>query len=245
MICREPKSLQAVLYLLTDDLLIGQEQGYRAIDMSRALGTPGRQFYCKVCLLFCVGDYPAQAVLSGFKHKGHAFCHWCEAHSVALSGVKRENCLFRTARQLPAGHEGRLATGDWAGEDDEAPAARTSDGVKRSYTENAAYAGPTKGRPNIKSGIKHVCPLVYLFQLNIIWDVLPDWTHVGMGIMKSHLFPLFSKNRRAKTPKALPMVHKVKGKQVAYSDAEIADRTKRNKDNLADQQRSNEVFCAS
>ena len=121
--CREPKSLRCATVVVTDDLLYGQNHGYLVEDHSRGVGSAGRWFNCRVCLLFSVGDLPAQAKVRGFAGTGKAFCGWCEQEGVYVNGLKRSMCLHRTRRFLPPSHALR------EGERDGPPAARTPETV--------------------------------------------------------------------------------------------------------------------
>jgi hypothetical protein len=83
---RSPKSLNAHLSIIVDDLIGGYERGVKAVDSSMPSGSPGRKFRCHVCLLFWTGDYPAQAAVAGMHSK---CCHWCEVKSENAPEISR------------------------------------------------------------------------------------------------------------------------------------------------------------
>jgi hypothetical protein len=72
---RESKSFDPLLTRMVDDLLLAQKEGYTITDYSLPKSSPDRVFQARMILLYCIGDYPGQAQLSGFSHMGTLFVH--------------------------------------------------------------------------------------------------------------------------------------------------------------------------
>lgn len=73
----DPKSIQPVLLMFTDELLHGQDTGFQMRDFSVPVGHPQHVFLLKCILLFFMGDYPGQGKVANMKHQGGKTCHWC------------------------------------------------------------------------------------------------------------------------------------------------------------------------
>jgi len=68
---RAPQSLSPLMTVFANELLHLERDGIKVHDSQT-----NTDFKLKVILLFMVGDYPAQAVASGFVHQGGKACHW-------------------------------------------------------------------------------------------------------------------------------------------------------------------------
>jgi hypothetical protein len=232
---KNPTSLTSTVgALITDELLRGQNFGYRIRDMSRSEGDPGAFFNCRVCLLFCVGDYPAQGTFSGFQHSGKPFCHWCTMLGKTCEGINRSTCACNR-RYLPENHKLRekMDTLNGRPEFKEAetrppPPPRTHDVVVEDARLTKAYADAKKAKrrsPHKESGVKFVCYFALLFLFDMVWDFLPDMMHIVKAILHGHLYPLLKGERDPKYPNYLPMVH---GDGTPYTPALKTVRSKQN-----------------
>lgn len=74
---RAPKTLKPIMEIIGRECTNLYHQGTRIIDASEAEDSPYRVFTCRLVLLFWCGDYPGQALVSCFTHKGKRCCHWC------------------------------------------------------------------------------------------------------------------------------------------------------------------------
>jgi hypothetical protein len=82
---RNPKSFIPALTVLVDDLYNAYHRGFHTMDVNRK-----EMFWCRMVLLYMVGDYKAQATVSGFSHQGGYTCHFCTIkgqHSKAIQRV--------------------------------------------------------------------------------------------------------------------------------------------------------------
>jgi hypothetical protein len=199
---RGPKSLRPHLTVIVDDLVRAYVKGVATIDSSIPPGIDGREFRCRVCLLFWTGDYPAQAAVSGTHSKT---CHWCEKQSFYAEGTNRS--IWNQYRQyLPQGHPMRRASARHGPVVTEAaPQLRThhkfvTDGQKNEdflfklKDPDARRRGIFKyNLPAKKTGIKMVSPLAELshfYCFDMVWDILPDMMHVMKVIWPSHVFEM-------------------------------------------------------
>jgi hypothetical protein len=78
-------------------LLDGQKKGYLIHDAYHH-----EWFRLKTILLFWVGDSPAQAKMSEFKHSGKHACHYCE--QLFRYHLKGKGTPDRVRRHLPSDH---------------------------------------------------------------------------------------------------------------------------------------------
>ena len=78
-IVRAPKSLNPIMEIVGRVMHRLYHTGCRIIDTSEPVDSPDRVFTCRLVMLFWCGDYPGQALISGFTHKGYHFCHWCHS----------------------------------------------------------------------------------------------------------------------------------------------------------------------
>jgi hypothetical protein len=86
---KKPKSLSALLHVLTDELLMW-EDGQMVEDFNKAVDAPDRMFKMCVILLFWCGDYPGLGETTCFAHSGENACHWCKVKGIWGFGVNRE-----------------------------------------------------------------------------------------------------------------------------------------------------------
>jgi len=201
-----------VLSVVTDDLLIGERQGYRVVDMSRPLDCHSREFYLKVVLLYVQGDYPAQSISCGLMHSGKPACHYCLEEGVYVRGINR--VVFRDYyRWLPPGHPLRK------GRTETAPPPRTAasvrlDGLENEGAVNAYYQNIFDKKGSIKDstretqrgkhirGVKWFCPLSLLYLFDVIWDFVYDMMH-GLHVFPRNIIPVMKGERTANQPKIL------------------------------------------
>ena len=212
---KNPKSLTGTAgALITDELLKGQNVGYRVRDMSRSEDEPGAIFNCRVVLLFCVGDYPAQGTFSGFQHSGGPFCHWCTIKGLWRDGLKRTTCACNRS-YLPPGHRLRKKQYSLSNrpsfehdETESQPPVRTHEKVVADARATNAHKAAKKAKdksPHKKSGVKFFCWLSLLFLFDMVWDFLPDMMHIVTAILHGHLYPLMKGERDPSYPNYLPM----------------------------------------
>jgi hypothetical protein len=232
---KNPKTLtQTAGALITDDLLRGQNVGYRIRDMSRSEDDPGAIFNCRVCLLFCVGDYPAQGTFSGFQHGGKPFCHWCTLKGEFKHGISRLTHACNR-RFLPQNHRLRGKQNSlsnrpsFAEEETEShPPLRTHETAVEAARQTKAHKdanGAEANSPHKESGIKFPCFFALLSMFDMVWDFLPDMMHLTKAILHGHIYPLFKGERDPSYPKYLPMAHE---NGVPYTQAEQRERTGKN-----------------
>ena len=192
--------------VVTDDLLIGEETGYKVCDASRAPEDPHYEFFLKVILLFMQGDYPAQGKASGMMHAGGYACHWCLHKAENIKGVSRMVSgdygaylpLLHPKRHagLPAEPPGRLH------------AATCRDALKNQLSRDrrvqleACEVEEKDKDENIK-GVKEWCPLVKLQLFDVIWDFVPDMMHMVQGLLKTYIVKTMLGKRKVKEPKPL------------------------------------------
>jgi len=88
---RKPSDILALLYVVTDDLLIW-EDGEEVEDHSKREEDPARRFQLRATLLYWCGDYPGQGEASGFSHAagGSKACHWCEIKGQKSKAIERQ-----------------------------------------------------------------------------------------------------------------------------------------------------------
>jgi len=197
---KSPKSLHPHLVVLTDDLYHAYTVGVSTTDYSFPIGQPGRNFHCKVILLFWTGDYPAQALVSGTHSKT---CHWCRYMSVHSPEVSRQ-CWGDYRCFLPLNDLKRNHGGYGPPEDRPAPLTRThaefvTEGLRNELHQQ--NQGPKSKAPYKETGIKERSPLSVLPLFNLTWDVLGDMMHIIWGIWKRHIFEMLGGCRAPAKPK--------------------------------------------
>jgi hypothetical protein len=170
---REPKSIQPIFAVLTDELLIGQNTGFKVTDCSRALGAPRRTFYVKTVLLFWIGDYPGQGYASGLSHAGYRTCHWCYQKFSGTGGY-----WDGARRYLGCDHPWRTDASFGAPEVRDCPTHRTHAQTVREARANEAWTGPKNKQPKKRHGVNEFCFLSQLDFFDIIKDFLPDPMHI-------------------------------------------------------------------
>jgi len=192
-----PKSLRPHLTVITDDLYHAYIAGVKTTDYSYPSDQPGRNFRCKVILLFWTGDYPAQALVSGTHSKT---CHWCHFKSTHAPEVSRQ-CWGDYRCYLPDNHPVRHNAKYGPPEDRPAPLPRTHQDFLDAGVRSDTYNGPKNRAPYKDSGIKETSPLAVLPLFNLTWDVLGDMMHIIDGIWKRHVFAMLAGRRLPAKPK--------------------------------------------
>lgn len=192
---RQPKSLHAHMLIIADDLYHAYHEGNVVTDWTCRPGLAERNFICRCVLLFWSGDYPAQALASGFKHKGRRCCHWCTIDTPKKDKAMNRSVVSSYRRFLPHSHRWRLEL--WKGELEERPPPepRTHASILQQARENIEYTGFKKDAPHKSSGIKELCPLSYLEFFCMCWDFAPDMMHIVEGCLQNHIVPLMKGQR--------------------------------------------------
>jgi hypothetical protein len=199
-VVRQHKSLHPHMLIISDDLHAGYHVGNVITDWDCRLGLPGRTFLCRCQLLFWTGDYPANGLVSGFKHKGRRACHWCEIKVPKDKSLNR-HVFGEYRRYLPESHRNRLEM--WHGKLEERPQPenRTHATIVQQARANVEHTGYKNAAPHHSSGIKEFCPLAYLFGFCMCWDFAPDFMHIAEGVLQRHLVPLLKGDRLPVMPK--------------------------------------------
>jgi hypothetical protein len=91
-VVRSPKTMKPIMDIIGRECTNLYYKGTRIIDASKPVDDPQRVFTCRLCLLFWCGDYPGQALVSSFTHKGIKFCHWCHAGAWKCPATNRMIC---------------------------------------------------------------------------------------------------------------------------------------------------------
>ena len=221
----DPKSIQCVLLVMTDELLVGQDTGFPMRDFSRPVDDPEHYFMLKVVLLFFMGDYPGQGKVSNMKHSGAQACHWChhdfEYHS------KGHNVARATRQHLPTGHTYRQDDSFPEPEEKPPPATRTHQGVCDKAAELEGLRGPQLEQAQKTSGVYGACELRRLHLFNIIWDICGDMMHLMSGMWGRRVMPMFKGEFTQAYPKKPGETHADgEGGQMPYNNDEQAARTR-------------------
>ena len=198
---RQPKSLYPHMLIIADDLYHGYHKGNVITDWSCRPGLAERNFSCRCMLLFWTGDYPAQGLASGFKHKGRRCCHWCTIDIPKKDKAMNRNVVASYRRFLPNPHRWRLETWQGALEERPPPEARTHASIMQHARENMEHTGAKCHAPHKSSGIKELCPLSYLQDFCLCWDFAPDMMHIVEGCLQNHIIPLMKGERLPAHPK--------------------------------------------
>jgi hypothetical protein len=222
---RDPPSVQCVLQVLADELLIGQDTGFNLRDFSRAVDDPEHNFWLKVILLFFMGDYPGQSKVANMVHAGKHACHWC--HHTFEYHSQGHNVARDTRQHLADQHECRF---DDAFQDDELrppPATRTHAGVCDKADELDGLAGPERKREQKDSGIYGSCVLRQLDFFNVVWDITGDMMHLIKGMWERRVMPMLKGNFKQAPPRKPETTHADgRGGQIPYTKAEQTQREK-------------------
>jgi hypothetical protein len=221
---RDPQSIQCVLLLLVDELLHGQDTGFNIRDFSRPADDPAHNFMLKVILLFFMGDYPGQGKVANMLHSGFKACHWC--HHYFETHSRGHNVARGTRQHLP--------TDDAYRRDDsfhgppeirDPPATRTSAEVCAKADELAGFKGAELKRQQKACGVYGSCILRVLDMFDLIWDITGDMMHLMKAMWGARMLPMLKGNFVQAKPLKPEMTRADgDGGQVAYTDAEKADR---------------------
>ena len=229
-----------MLYVVTDDLLIGERQGYRVMDHSKPIGDPAREFHLKVVLLYVQGDYPAQKISCGYMHAGLYPCHYCSGQASFEPGISRcvEKDYYRWLPQNDSQRDGRNG---------QPSSIRTAASVRMDGLENegavAAHYQKIFDRLGIVKdstretlrkrhvrGVKWFCSLSLLYMFDVVWDFVYDLMH-GLNIFEAVIIPSM-KGVKPAPPRMVLVDYKVQGedKRKMYEGEELNRRKKRNQD---------------
>ena len=190
---KEHTSLMPIISRITDDLLTLESTGVSCIDYSLPESHPDRLFQLKAILLYVIGDYPAQAKVSGFSHMGCHACHWCNHRAETVWG---STAYFLNNRQhLPIGHHMREETTP------PPPLARNERHCINISVKARDHAGYLADHPKHTTGIKDWCPFSLLRFFSIVWDIMPDMMHIIKGIFQSHLLKIWKGEINMKPPR--------------------------------------------
>jgi hypothetical protein len=194
---RKPKTLTPLMYVMTDDLLFW-EDGQTVTDTSRRMDDPERDFTLRTILLYWCGDYPGLGEATGFNHGVHRhMCHWCHIeghHSTALKRSSYGDYVRWTHEDHP------FRTDPTFGprrpyDTHPPPPNRTHAEAREQGIQGDNYKGPKTSHPEHTTGIKHECPLCYLYLFNIIWDVCPDMMHIIKNFFEKVVLKLMGGQR--------------------------------------------------
>jgi hypothetical protein len=180
---KSPKSLQAYLHVIVDDLLTwNSSQPVR--DYTR--GPTGPVFQCRVRVLAVIGDFPAQAkVCNHVGVGGNCNCPFClvqAVSSVEMQGTSASVFPLSAGKEARRTHAGMVADMD------------LSDRLGRLGLRK-------KAKSNAKeTGTKGLCAYRRLSYVRFPWFRTVDWMHLLAGLLGRHIFPLLSGDR---TPGAL------------------------------------------
>lgn len=175
------------------------------------LGTPGRNFRCRVCLCYWTGDHPAQAKAFAMSDKS---CHWCLYKSEPAPEVNRR--AWRGFRKwLPEGDQIRRPASMRYGplEMGTAPPMRTHEQAIVDGFNNEAHAAKLrmpdarknkifkKDAPYKTTGVQSASPFRYLPFMDLIWDCLPCMMHGIPAIYGRHIVSMMQGMRMPAAPK--------------------------------------------
>lgn len=175
------------------------------------LGTPGRNFRCRVCLCYWTGDHPAQAKSFCMSDKS---CHWCLYKSEPAPEVNRRAWGgFR--RWLPEGDQVRRpASMRYGPEELEGPPpTRTHEQIIVDGLNNEAHTKKVsmpdarknkifkKNAPYKQTGVRCVTPFRYLPLMDLTWDCLPCLMHGVPAVYGRHFVAMMQGSRMPEKPK--------------------------------------------
>ena len=189
--------------VVTDDLLIGEEDGYRIADCSRLPDDPDYMFFLKVILLLVQGDYPAQGKNSGMTHSGGFHCHWCLVKAVHNKGVSRMVTSNYT-HHYPLGHSKRPLNAPVISARTHVEVCR--DALTNQYNSEQRESSNIDGADddaNAIRGVKEWCPLSALSWFDVVWDIVPDMMHIIKGLIEKYIVNTMKGKRNVKPPKPL------------------------------------------
>ena len=238
---KDPKSLQPVMLILTDELLRGQSSGFSVTDYSVPAGIEGREFNLKTVLLMWTADYPGLQKCANMFEKGFQKCHWCfhcfETHSTGHQ-VARD-----MRRHLPPRHALRtdLAYGPHAMPK---PKTRThAETVMQAQQIEAMPKGPEKIKRQKSLGIYGMCFFTFLDYFDIIWDLLPDIMHIHKGLWNAWLLPLLRGDKKHYKEPEPKETYTKKGTIYRHTEENMAKRGTVYKKHMQVHKKMNEVLC--
>ena len=218
--------MQAVNFLLVDELLQGQDEGFSAIDYSHPEDSPDRQFYLHCVLLFLVGDYPGMGKMTNMVHSGYSACHWCNhrfGHHSAGHNVALDN-----RRHLPRSHRLRVDPRFGAPclfDNAPPPLRRTHSATASAAREVEQLEGTDRDKMVKDTGVRGVCMFSSLRLFDICGDCLPDMMHILKDLWQHYFIPYFKGEVKPAIPKLPRTTFTRKGTIYNY-DAEELQRRK-------------------
>ena len=232
--CRDPPSMQALNFLLVDDLLQGQNEGFPITDYSRAPGADGRQFSLRCVLLFLVGDYPGIGKLTNMVHAGYSACHWCK-HSFTFHSTGH-NVAMDNRRHLPQSHplrdDARFGP-PCLFEESPPPSKRTHAKTVNAAREVERLGGSEREKKVKATGVRGESLFALLKLFNIIADCLPDMMHILKNLWQRYFLPYFKGEVQPAVPQP-PSATYTRKKQIRhYSPADQAERTRKYQEKLS------------
>jgi hypothetical protein len=225
---REPKSCQAALAVLVDDLLRSYNDGYAVRDMSLPENHPQRDFRMRVMLLNWIGDYKGQAKIANMKHQGKQSCHWCMHTFRKGLGQTGSNFADNNRRYLPRRsplREDRDYGEDSLNEEENRPPEiRTHKSIWDTGMEITCGDGTDKEKEALatQSGINGLCCLGLLPMFDLALDIMLDFMHVLKNIWQEHLLPVFRGTGVPGRPK--PYSIKRKKPEVIQEEREVHNK---------------------
>jgi hypothetical protein len=226
---REPKSCQAALAVLVDDILRSYNDGYAIRDTSLPEGHPDRDFRMRLMLLNWIGDYKGQAKIANMKHQGAKSCHWCMHTFRKGLGQSGSNFADNNRRYLPPRsplrQDADYGEDSLDEEDNKPPEMRTHQTIWDIGMEITCGSLTKKQKEELatSTGINGLCCLGLLPYFDICLDIMLDFMHVLKNIWQEHLLPVF----RGTGVPAPPKKFSTKRKKPAQIEEEKAIHAKR------------------
>lgn len=187
--------------VIVEDLLFGQDSGWRTRDHSLPEDDPRAFFRMHCVLLFWCGDYKGQGKASGMTHQGCKFCHWCEIerhHDPVLNRMHMPSARSFLPHDHPMRSPGHFASSHLT----PAPQPRTHQNVTVTARRLYGCPNPTQREELSKStGVKEECRLSMLDHFDMVWDYLLDMMHCIGGFLEEHIIPVLKGQRPISAPK--------------------------------------------
>ena len=221
---KDPKSLQSANLILTDELLQGQNQGFKMTDYSVPEGVEGREFIMKTVLLLWSADYPGLQKTANMYSTGYQKCHWCMHRFIMHSPGHHVASDMR--RHLRPGHPRRFDL-DYGPAAEPKPATRTHAKLVRLGEEMERLKGEPRKKKQKTVGIYGRCYFSLLKYFDMVWDFLPDVMHIHKGLWSKWLMKLFKGEKKHTGPQKPSYTHTKNRKVVPYTLDEMEVRIRK------------------
>ena len=214
--------MQALSFLLVDELLQGENEGFPTVDYSLASDAVRRHFYLHCVLLFLVGDYPGMGKMANMVHSGYSACHWCEhrfgyhsaGHNVALGN----RCHLPSSSPLRV--DPRFGSHCLFAEAPP-PLRRTHAKTVAAAREIELLQGSSRDAIVKATGVRGLCLFVFLFLFDIIADCLPDMMHILKDLWQHYFVPYFKGEVTPKVPQPQSTTYVRQKKTYNHSPEEL------------------------